>query len=396
MSRSLAPALDRSRIRALGTELREALVQVAERLVPRSAGSGALAAAAGMGPAFGSRLHKALRQDDPIAVLFHLPGPGPMQRFVDAAASCGGDAEACARAARAVARLDRCIREEAGSRSGLHAALSAWLPEQAADFVLARRQELFRAWSQLKGAAVECNLAAVMLHPGARAGRLDVTWVMGLLGLRRLRAGATVKLASRRMSAAGAEARAPDPSDLGAYCHAPVARLEARRAGDTVHYLLGDSGAGLSAAVDLLLAERNRDELPYGRSATDPERRSHVFAEVGTPARVLQFDFAVHRSLFPGQTPALHAYDTVLDGVADVNDPARDVDRLELAEGVEEATSGLAELRLAELPGYADLLQGECRRAGWNPDDYRVWRCRVETPPYGCQVVLSFAAPVVR
>lgn len=398
MAEARAPlaVLNRERISLLGKELQTSLREIADALVPSAAGSGALASASGMSAAFASRLLKALRQDEPTAVVFHLPGPAPLRRFVDGAVAAGAPATLGPPAHRAIAQLERCIREEAGDRSALHAVIAAWQPDHAAAFALARKQEIYRAWSQLKGAAADLNVATVILHPSASAGRLDVLWIMGLLGLRRLRPGATVKLATRRLAASGAEARAPDPLALGEYCQAPPAALEAHAVGETVHYLLGDSGVGLSRAADLLLAEHNRAEIEYGRAAGDPARRSHVFAEVGTPSRALVFDLLVHESLFPGQRPQLSIYDTILDGVADVNDRSRDVDRLDLPETVEALGAGFGALRMEGLPRYQEMLAQVCARAGWDPARLRAWRCRIEFPPHGAQVVLSFASPVTR
>lgn len=391
----LASALDRDRISSLGKDLGRSLQAVVDSLGAAAEGSGALATATGTQAAFASRLLKALRQEEPLAVLFLLPGPAPLRRFLAGARADGVPAFACAAAEQQVERFDRCIREEAGDRSALHAAITDWLPSSAQDFTAARKQEIFRAWSQLKGAAAELTLGTVLLHPGRRAGRLDVLWILGLLGLRRMRAGATVKLITRRMSASAAEERAPDPLALGEFCSAPPAPVVTSRVGETVHYLLGDAGVGIRSAADLLLAEHNRDEIPYGRSAAAPPRRSHVFAEIGTPTRALNFDLLVHHSLYPGQTPELRLYDTVLEGVADVNDPARDVDLLDLPERVEDRGAGCDALRLAGMPKYLPLLEQVCARAGWEPRAFRAWRCRVEFPPYGAQVVLSFAAPVV-
>jgi hypothetical protein len=395
-ARAPLAALNRERISILGKDLRSSLLAVADALVPGAAGSGALAAASGMSAAFASRLLKALRQTDATAVVFHLPGPAPLRRFVDAALAAGVPAPLGVAAHRAVAQLERCIREEAGDRSALHAVIAAWQPDHAAEFALARKQEIFRAWSQLKGAAAELNVATVILHPSATAGRLDVLWIMGLLGLRRLRPGATVKLATRRLTAGGEVARAPDPLALGEFCHAPPAALEAHAVGETVHYLLGDSEVGLSGAADLLLAEANRAEIAYGRARGDAARRTHVFAEVGTPSRTLVFDLLVHEALFPGQEPELRLYDTILDGVADVNDPSRDVDLLDLPESVAALGRGLAPLRLDGMPRYQEMLARVCERAGWDPARLRAWRCRVEYPPHGAQVVLAFDAPVTR
>lgn len=386
-------ALDRDRIYLLGKELRRSLQVVADGVSAAVQGPVALSAATDMNPAFASRLLKALRQPDPAAVIFHLPGPEPLRRFIQGAAEAGAPAPACREAEAAVEALETCIRTQAGDRSALHAVVASWLPEHAAEVALARKQEMYRAWSQLKGAAAHLNLATALLLPSAQPGRLDVVWGMGLLGLRRTRPGAVVKLATRRMAGAESHERAPDPLMLRDFCTGPPAPIETRRVGDTVHYLLGGREVGLGAAADLLLAEVNRSEMRYGRAASEPPRRSHVFAEISTPCRALVFDLIVHESLFPGQQPELRIYDTAFDGVANVNDPARDVDLLDLPERVDPMPAHPGAMRIAELPRYPELVARLLGQLGADLTQVRAWRCRIEYPPYAAQVVLSFAAP---
>lgn len=397
------PSLDRARISDLGKDLGRTLQAVLDAMPEAAAGPQALATASGTNKVFTSRLLKALRQSDPVACLYELPGPEPLRRWLDAVRALPIPSPALAAAERAVAQLEACIREEAGDRSALHAALAAWLPAQREEFAQARKQDAFRAWSQLKGAAADLNLAAAFLHPSATAGRVDVVWLMGLIGLRRLRPGATVKLATRRLRGDGVE-RAPepfaayargggDPFGLREFCAAPAAPVEARRVGETMHYLLGGGGFGLRSAADLLLAEVNRAELPYGRAPGTPPRLNHVFAEVGTPSRALCFDLFVHEDLFPGQDPELFLYDTALEGVADVNDRARDLDRLDLPESVARVSADATGLRLAEMPRYPELPAHLCAGLGWQLDRMRAWRCRIEFPPHGAQVVLALATP---
>lgn len=401
MSARPAPALARERVAALGAELRSGLGALVTTL-PAAASAMQAIRATGMNKVFATRLTKALRQDDPVALVYHLPGPEPLRRFVARAREAGLEAAGCDAAATAVDALERCIREEAGGRSALNAVLSAWLPAEQGDYALGRKWDAFRAWSQIKGAAADTSVVTVLLHPSASPGRVDLTCFMGLLGLRRLRPGATVKLATRRL-ASGEAARRPeahsgfadgtDPFRLREFCAAPPAPLEPRRTGETVHYLLGGRAFGLGSAVDMLVAEVNRAELAYGRPPGSQPRLSHVFAESSTPARTLVFDLMVHEDLYPGQDPGLFLYDTTFEGVADVNDPARDLDRLDLPESVEALGPGPAALAIEEMPRYGELIGRICGQLAWEPRRLRTFRCRIEYPPYGAQVVLAFDVP---
>lgn len=397
-----SPSLAPDRVTALGSQLQRALLAVVRALPEDASAMQAVRNSAGMNKVFASRLLKALRQDDPLAVIYHLPGPEPLRRFLAGAEQAKVAEPKRKQAAAAVDSFERLLREETGSRGGLNALLAAWLPDEQSDFTQGRKQDVYRAWSQIKGAVADTSMVTVMLHPSAAAGRLDLVCFMGLLGLRRMRPGAAVKLATRRL-AAGEAKRTPeshagfadgaDPFALHEFCSAPPAPIEPRRTGETMHYLLGGRAFGLRSSVDMLLAEVNRSELEYGRAPGSNPRLNHYFAEVSTPVRTLVFDLIVHQDLFPGQQPDLFLYDTSFEGVADVNDPTRDLDRLDLPETVRALGTGLAALEAAELPRYPELVGRLCERVGWDPARLRSFRCRVEYPPYGTQVVLALATP---
>lgn len=397
-----SPDLAPDRIAAMGTALQKSLLAVVRALPEDSSSMQAVRNSAGMNKVFASRLLKALRQDDPLSVIYHVPGPEPLRRFLTGAEQAKVPESKRKLATDAIDAFERLFREETGGRGGLNALITAWLPDEQGDFAQGRKQDVYRAWSQIKGAVAETSMVTVMLHPSATEGRIDLVCFMGLLGLRRMRPGAAVKLATRRLSTNGVE-RAPethagfadgsDPFGLHEFCSAPPAPIEPRRIGETMHYLLGGRAFGLRSSVDMLLAEVNRSELEYGRPAGSKPRLNHYFAEASTPVRTLVFDLIVHEDLFPGQQPDVFLYDTTFEGVADVNDPARDIDRLDLPETVRALGSGLDALDASEMPQYPGLVGRLCERVGWEPSQMRAFRCRVEYPPYGTQVVLAFATP---
>lgn len=118
-----------------------------------------------------------------------------------------------------------------------------------------------------------------------------------------------------------------------------------------------------------------------------------MFAEIATPSKSLLFDVFVHEDVFPGATPDLCMYDTVLDGIADVNDPTRDIDRLDFIERVETLGRGTSACRLTELPRYVDLLRHVFSELGWDEQGFRTFRTRIDYPVYGSQVAMKFEPP---
>lgn len=390
---------------AVGTGLESALAALLDAIPDTPQGPVALAKQLKVDKVLTSRLLKAMRRRDPLAVVHLAPGPEPLRRLVRAAARQSIEPTVIRDAEAAIDAFETLIRSEGGDRSGLDAILAAWLPEARQEFELRRKQAVFRAMSQLKGTAGDVNLGSAILHPSATPGRLDVVWLFGCLGLRRLRPGVPVKFASRRVADPSGGSRVPrtlsgEPVDaatgldglrLDDFCSTPAPRLDVHRAGETVHYTLADHGFGPRSAVDLVFAEVNRNEID--QFASDPGRRTFFFAEVPIPVSRLVFDVILHESIFVGREPALTIYDTVLEGIASVNDRARDLDRFETAESIQSLGQGLTRFRCADLPSYGTLLQEVCTRLNWDGNAFRGYRCGIDYPVYGSQVTMSLEAP---
>lgn len=387
------------KILLVGEALSRSIWDVTEALPKSPSGPAELARILGIDKVLASRVLKASRNKDPIAVLHMMPGPEPLRRFIKAAGKRGVDAPFLKKARAAVDEFESLIRDGAGDRSALNAILSAWLPEARAEFELRRKQTAFRAMSELKGVSCNITLGSTLLHPSADGVHLDVVWLFGFLGLKRLRPGSTVKFTSRRFTPEG-ESRVPRTLDgmdvegleglgLREFSSEPFPELEVVRAGNVVHYTLGDNGYGPRSASDLVFAEVNLDEMARYIPAAE-KRKRHVFAEVSVPSKVLVFDALLHRDVFAGQDPSLVIYDTVLEGVADINDPGRDMDRLDLCESIQSLGMDIAKFRSSDLSRYAELLHLVCDKLGWDPTQFRGYRCRVDYPIYGSQVAMTW------
>ncbi|MCI0630889.1 MAG: hypothetical protein L0Y44_09590, partial [Phycisphaerales bacterium] len=189
-----------SAILHVGDQLSAVLGRVVNAIPGSPQGPVELARTLGIDKVLASRVLKAVRNRDPMAVVFLIPGPEPLRRLMRAAARKGVDAGLVAGADSAIDQFEQLIRQEAGDRSGLDSIISAWLPESKSEFELRRKQAAFKAMSQLKGAMAETIVGTVALHPAADNRHIDILWISGLLGLQRLRPGAGVKLATRRIA----------------------------------------------------------------------------------------------------------------------------------------------------------------------------------------------------
>lgn len=386
-------------IQAVGAELLQSLRGVLGALPRIGTGPQSLARTLGIDKVLASRVLKAVRGHDAMTATSSMPGPEPLRRLVRAAGRRGVPGPVADRALAAIDEFEVLIRDRIGDRSLLDAILTAWVPEARREFELRRKQAAFKAISQLRGVQAEAIAATVLLHPSKSGKHIDVVWLNGLIGAHRVRPGVVVKITTRRVSGGDAARR---PLSLGGrpvedleglllseFCSSPPPRLRVQRFGTAVHYLLADEGFGPGSSADVVFAEANIDELPRFVPAGS-ERRSYYFAEVVAPAKVLQFDVLVHEELYTSGPPELRIYDTSFEGVASANDPSRDVDRLDLMESIEEL--GVGRFRSADVPRYAELVRHALEGMGWDGGRFRGYRCRVDYPVYGSQVMMAFRA----
>lgn len=391
-----------ARIQAVGSALGSALAALVDALPGTPCGPQQLSARLGIDKVFASRLLKAVAGSEPLVVLHHVPGPEPLRRLVRASARTGLSPALLLEAERAIDEFSDLLRNEVGDRGALDAILSSWLPEAREEFESRRKQAAFRAMSELKGSCADVDLSIALVGPSRDRERADLAWVVGMLGLRRLRPEVPVRFTRRRLLPNGV-ARPSVPFDgarsgtlevlrLDAFCAAPPAELRTQRIEHVAHHTLEGCAFGPLSEVDLLFAEIHRAELPRF-AESDSDRRPYVYSVVTIPSRRLVFDVLVHEDVYPGVAPELFLYDTSNEGVADPNDRAREADRMSMNESVRELGTGLQPIGGEQVPQYVEMLQYVHARVGWDPEAFHAYRCRVDHPLLGSQVAFCFDPP---
>jgi hypothetical protein len=391
------------RIRVVGADLRETLGAILAALPGAPHRPNQLAEALGCNRAVASRVLNGTSKTDPLEVVHLVPGPEPLRRLVRAAVARGVAAELAPPAEAAITRFDLLIRNDAGTRPVLDAMISSSLPGARGRFELSTKYSVYKGISQLKGAQAELWVGAAVVVPSkADALKHDLTWLNGAVAMQRLRRGTTVRFSYRYRSAEETgEGDSPTDGDalpalgvipLDQFCVNPPARLEARSAGNAIHYTLPDDLIGPKQAVDMFVVDHHPAAMNrYAKDA--PRRRNSLFVEPAIPVGSLLFDVILHEEAFPGSEPELYLYDTGYDGIANVNDPERDIDRVDLLESVEFLGHDLTRFQAAELPNYGRMLMHLADRFGWDPARFRAYRTRIQYPVYGWQVCLSFEPP---
>ena len=347
------------------------------------------------------RVISAARDSDPLTVTHVIPGPEPLRKLLRAARRKSVSSDIIADAEEAVQAFERLIREVAGDRPSLDAIISSLLPDARVKFELAAKQTTFKGTSLLKGAMADLWIHAALVHPSRQSPDfLDVTYVYGTLGLRRLRPNMVVKFTYRQFGVLtdkwvtldGSLPSEAQGDELDQFCILPTAKLDATQAGNGTIYALAADVIGPASAADKLLAEvhpaaMSRYALPR------PRNKKSLFVAPSVPVKLLNFDVLFHEEVFPGAEPGLVMYDTAVDGMASVNDPARDADRLDVRESITMLDRSRDALAFPEMPRYQDMLRHVCSKLNWDLARFRGFRCRMQYPMHGTQVCMAFNAP---
>src|SRR5690606_31433819 len=170
------------------------------------------------------RVLAALNKKDPLATAHAMPGPGPLERVINAAERHGATPEAVSATVQAVRDFERLIREHGGDRGGLDAIIAASLPEVRGAYETVAKQWMYRGARQLKGIDVEVQAHTYLFHPGSDPDRHDVVSIRSYLGLRRVRPNASMNIGVHSQVSAPLPGHTPprtlddrpitDPNDL--------------------------------------------------------------------------------------------------------------------------------------------------------------------------------------
>ncbi|MCP4248965.1 MAG: hypothetical protein GY778_18130 [bacterium] len=350
-----------------------------------------------------SRLLRAVRLHDPLASLHRMPGPHGIRLLIKAAGKAGGDGEVIARAEEALVVVENLIAAELGDWKGLDAAISGWLPDAREQFEMANRQAAFRAMSNLKGVAADAEVSVTLLHPSsAKAHWVDRAGITGICRMKRLRPGTPMGLlhgssiapppGTQRLSLDG---QPIDPTHgaplLRQFSSSPTPEFDVHVEGDMVHYLLQGDDVGRGSMVDLFFADVMRGRYPEHQGVSP--RPATPGALIDIPVKALIVDVLLHEDVWPAVEPELRMYNTTGRGVANPTDPARNMDRIDVLESIQDIGTQMERFRTKEVARYVEMVRFVCDELGWDSDRFRGFRCRVDYPVYGTQVSMIFEPP---
>lgn len=355
----------------------------------------------GVEVSLGSRLLTALRLDDALAALPRMPKERGLRIVVKGASKLKPPAELLEAADRAVDDLSQLVRT-VGGQAEFDAMLAGWVPEARQKFELRNRQGAYRAMSNLKGISADVVLSTHFVHPGESQEKHDAAWMIGRVGLQRLRADGEVRLTSSRVLettyqeaehattldglALDAE---PSSSALLEFCQPTPPLIRCVRQKSLLHRVIESPLLGRQSSSTVIFGEKKRGALPRRTTTERPLAGRFTIIDIPTPLLVL--DFFVHESVWPGSDPRLLVYDNSPVGVADPNDPTHDIYKWPVSETVQHLGRQSTGFGIAEVGRYPEMLRHTCSRLGWELSEFRGYRLRMRYPVYATQVCMAFS-----
>ena len=337
---------------------------------------------------------------EPLHGILSMPSERGLRAWRRAAVQTGLPADLLDGVDKAAQLYTGMVEKHASDRAMLEMLLETSEPGVDIAAEERRRAQAFEGNSYIWGIRASTYLTTLVVHPSQRAGYIDMMRLHGLIGLVRTRPNVRWPFA-QAVVYSGHDERFPqrvplDPTDavkqtgvplMTKFCSQPLPPVQ-RVAGD--HGMLEDEllpgPMGQTGESTIITGEVARELAPMFK--TVPDEDAMFGTGVRTPCQTLVYDHLVHRSLFPDAQRELRVYSELISPVS------RDErDLLQISERIQFLGSGLTRLRTAEVPQYMDLLTSALECAGWDPDDFELYRVRMRYPPMPVAVMLQHQMP---
>lgn len=377
---------------------RSSFARIIELKCPGSKAVTSVADAFGIHRKLAWQVSKVAYTEDPFAAARHMPAPKSLEVWLRAAGDAGVPGNFLDAARSAAARFETLAESHASNRAEFEMLLESCgdNPDDASDTKW--RQQAFLGNSYTWGAHCRVLMAFCVLMPSEDRDRhFHAVQVRGLIGFRQTRPGVrwivnqsavaddqarmTPGLDRRPLDPRAAETHAGVPV-LPAFCSDPMPRLERRRTPDgMIHDEFASGPVGQTGERTLVTGEIIRNIGPV--HATEQDRVAHFGTAVRTPAELLHFDLFVRRGLFGTVERDLRVFSDLASAIS-----FEDCDALETSARIARLGSGLSMAQTPDVPGYADLTAAVCASVAIDPDDYELFRVRVEYPPLPTTVMV--------
>lgn len=394
---SIEPEELRKRSEEVGRQLSSSLHTLLSGMPDQSWRPQALADMLGQTVLTTGRLLRGVTNPDPLGALIQLPGPQPLRRCVNAAVRAGADEKSAEPARRAIDAFGELILTYSGGRAEFASILSTWVPESRREFEMRRRQAMFRAAAELKGAQQEIEVLTAVMAVSKNRDGIDLTVVQASLGVQRHRPGVVVEVGALEIDLESVEdamrlrkRKGTGPFGLGAldkYCIHTPATVQVHKLGKRARFSLADEKFGADSTVDYWIAHHH----PCGmllRENLKGMGEPYFYSVVSFPIHKLVIDTLVHRELVSEKDPSLMMNWSIGEEAARPSQVERSLDLIETHERVNITGYGTQNLRLPEAPNYVPVIRDLFGHLGYDSKEFRHARVLIEYPLFGAQASL--------
>lgn len=381
-------------VRSVLEEVRASLATIVERITPLPRRAAEMQRTLALDSHLSWSIFSAANTPDALAIASLLPGERAVAKFLDRAKANGVPPSDIERAELALVEFDRAVQTHAGGREmfeSMVASLTVHRANADSETDLRNKRAAFRALSMLWGRQANQLLESIILHPSRTPGLIDRAYIGGLIGLRQTRPDSSFKI--RRMYSRLPLPGDPVPPPLEPLSDEPVSDeypwgVVLKLCSESLpkfRVFTDEDGVIYHELAHRIIGATDEMTCIWGHVARDNEASpastpgtevSHIRCFT-TPLSLSVTDMVVHESIWDERLPEVRVYQVELNGrTTDI----REDSRMALREEVRLLGRGLEAARSPEIPTQASMLAYAFDRLGWNPKEFRVFRCRVEYP----------------
>jgi hypothetical protein len=280
-----------------------------------------------------------------------------------------------------------------GGRAALDTVAADWSPATRERAENSARQSIFRSMSSLLGVVAESAFETVFIQPSENPDWVDSIYIVGKLGMRRLRAGGPITAFGRSSNST----TSPKPPSFR-----PVLTLDGRCSEDPRAYLLEEFSSQplpplqsvRNASFDFMLLPAAVPpinvpvSLVFGqlleRSGSRPRKPGdEPYSETHTPripSKTFVFDLLVREDTFDKAPTLTAALQGIVSGGISPDSPDFRRDEVAITANMETLRLGLPDIECTELPNYPDLVDHVFGSVEWDRSRFIGYRCRMRYP----------------
>ncbi len=348
-----------------------------------------------------TRLCGALRNEDPLNVLYQMPGPPSIKELTAAATRARVDVSLLRNVQDQLTIYEALIRRVGGKKSNLDTLVGSRVLEAREKIEQRSKQSIFRGMTNLYGVSSEVAMTSYFVYPSEAEGRLNELAVYGSLGMRRLRPELPILVGGRilehPLESSDSEAREILHREtveddgysiaLKQFSTDPFPSVEVvLDEGRLLYTLPGDVG-GSYEELTMLFASIDRAAMGYYR--TDDQPSGYFGFIPRNPSKHLLLDMFVHESAWQGVEPRLE----MTRNDAALFSQATPMDRFDFCENVQFLGTSPSARSVRWVPRYSEMLEWVHRSQGWNPSEFRLYRFAVKHPVISLRYTIYFDLP---